>query len=211
MASIWPDVLFPAYGIHPWYVRADTDVRTLLKPYLTEPGITALGEIGLDLAPGCPSLNQQTPILQQQLSFALDFDLPVIIHCRKAHDQMLSILQTFKGRLRGVMHSYSGSTELMFRFLDLGLFIAFSGSVTRHTAKKYHKNAREAPLDRLLVETDAPSIATESTVASLVEPRHTVEVAERIAELRNISYNEICRQTTENAKFLFRLPTPPGP
>lgn len=199
-------VLFPAYGIHPWYVSHSTNVDALLHPYLDNQGVVAIGEIGLDFVPGSPPPDQQISALTQQLNLAVNLDLPVIIHCRKGHEQILPILRAYRGSLRGVMHSYSGSTEFMFRFLDLGLFIAFAGSVTRHTARKHHKNAKEVPLDRLLLETDAPSIATETTLASLVEPRHTVEVAEKVAGLRNIPYDDICRHTTRNARLLFGLP-----
>lgn len=201
-------VLFPAFGIHPWYVADRTDVDSLVVPYLSNHGAIAVGEIGLDLAPGCPPMEWQIPVFERQLILAVEHNLPVIIHCRKAHGQVYQILRSFRGSLRGVMHSYSGSTELMHKFLDLGFFIAFSGSVTRRTAKKYHKNAKEVPFDRLLLETDAPSIATETTVASLVEPRHTVEIAEKVAELREISYNDVCAQSTRNARLLFNLPPP---
>jgi TatD DNase family protein len=211
VVSSRPSVLFPTYGIHPWYVNDSIDVEALLQPYLGGPGVVAIGEIGLDFVSGCPPLDQQIPALKQQLGLAIDLDLPVIIHCRKAHEQLLAILQAFKGSLRGVMHSYSGSTDLMFRFLDLGLYIAFGGSVTRHTARKYHNNAKKVPLDRLLLETDTPSIATESTVASLVEPRHVVEVAEKVAELRSVPYHEICARTTHNARLVFRLPSSTTP
>ena len=103
------------------------------------------------------------------------------------------------------MHSYSGSREMMARFLDLGFYISFSGAVTRRTAKKYHKNAVAVDGDRFVVETDAPSIATETTVASKVEPAHTAEVARRIAGLRAVSFGEICRLTTANAERLFGI------
>lgn len=208
VASAQPDALFPAYGIHPWYVDDSTDVNTLIRPYLTDKDIVAIGEIGLDFVPGCPPTDLQTRVFRSQIDLAMDLDLPVIIHCRRAHEQLYSMLKGYRGSVKGVMHSYSGSTELMFRFMDLGLFIAFAGSVTRRTARKYHKNAREVPLDRLLLETDAPSIATETTVASLVEPRHIVEVAQKVADLRGIAYDDVCRQSTENAGLLFRLPEP---
>jgi TatD DNase family protein len=203
-----PGVLFPAFGIHPWYVSDSTDVDCLVVPYLSNRGAVAVGEIGLDLAPGCPPIEWQIPVFERQLAMAVEHDLPVIVHCRKAHEQLYQVLWAYKGALRGVMHSYSGSTDLMFKFLDLGLFIAFSGSVTRKTARKYHRNAKEVPADRLLLETDAPSIATEMTVASLVEPIHMVEVAEKVSELRGISYDEICEASTRSARFLFNLPLP---
>lgn len=202
-----PGVLFPAYGIHPWYINDATDAGSLLKPYVNDRAVVAIGEIGLDFVAGCPPVDQQIRVLNSQLIIASELDLPVIIHCRKAHDRLYPILKDCKRSIRGVMHSYSGGKEIMFKFLDLGFFIAFAGSVTRQTAKKYHKNAKEVPLDRLLLETDAPSIATETTVASLVEPVNIVEVAQKVADLRGISYDDICRHSTENAAELFGLPS----
>lgn len=108
-----------------------------------------------------------------------------------------------------MLHSYSGGADLLPRFLDLGLDISFSGSVTRTNARKYHRTAAAVPADRFLLETDAPSIATESTAGSEVEPRHVVEVAQKIAALRARTIEEIAAQSTENALALFtRMPRP---
>ena len=111
--------------------------------------------------------------------------------------------------LRGVLHSFSGGRDLALRFIELGFHIAFSGSVTRTTAKKYHTTAEGIPLEYMLVETDAPSIATQTTLASQVEPRHTVEVARTIAELRGSTFEEIAQATTGNARRLFTFTTFP--
>ena len=100
---------------------------------------------------------------------------------------LYQILLNQGGKIRGALHSFSGSKEMMMNLIELGFYIAFSGSVTRKTAGKYHKNAQAAPLERILLETDAPSIATETTVAAEVEPRHIVEVAQKVAEIRGIS------------------------
>ncbi len=158
-----------------------------------------MGEIGLDFSPECPPPEAQREPFRLQLDLAAELGLPVLIHCRKAHDELLKILTRYKGKLRGVLHSFSGGRDLALRFIELGFHIAFSGSVTRTTAKKYHKTAAGIPLDSLLVETDAPSIATQTTPASQVEPRHTAEVARTIAGLRGSTFEEIAQATTGNA------------
>ena len=206
LSSLYRGRILPAYGIHPWYA-ADTINYDILLSYLRRENTVAVGEIGLDFTPHeTPPEQLQVAAFRRQLDYARDLNLPVLIHCRKAHDAVYDILKTYHGGVRGVMHSFSGNVEFMNRFLDLGLYISFSGSVTRETAKKHHKNARAVPIDRLLVETDAPSIATETTRASAVEPRHTIEVARKIAELRGISFEEVCSKSTENARGLFGLP-----
>jgi TatD DNase family protein len=205
LADSFPREILPAFGIHPWFAGEMADDGRLLA-FLRRSDTVAVGEIGLDLSPECPSQELQVRALIRQLDWARDLGLPVALHCRKAYDPLYEILGGYRGRVRGVLHSYSGTEELMFRFIEMGYYISFSGAMTRTTAKKYHKNAHAVPLDRLLVETDAPSIATETTVASEVEPRHVVEVARKIAEIRNIPFEEVCDRSTENARRLFRIP-----
>jgi len=207
LAEAWPGVIFPAYGIHPWFVSGGCNLE-IIRSLLLNNNAVAVGEIGLDnVSTDYPAAEVQEHVLVRQLDLAEEYDLPVLLHCRKAYDRLYAILKHYRGRLRGVLHSYAGGADGMGRFLDLGFFISFSGTVTRSNARKYHRTAETVPLERLLLETDAPSIATESTVASAVEPRHTLEVAKKIAEIRAMSLQEICLQSKENARNLFqRIP-----
>jgi len=206
LAALYPDAVFPAYGLHPWFINAAVDFDALASCISLKDAV-AVGEIGLDFSPECPPAEVQVPVFLRQLDMAAESGLPVLIHCRKAYDRLHDILKSYRGRIKGVLHSYSGGKDAMPRFLDLGFYISFSGSVTRANARKYHKAAAAVPSDRFLLETDAPSIATESTVASEVEPRHVLEVAEKIAELRNLPLAEVGRVSTENALRLFeRIP-----
>lgn len=204
LAEKYRGFIYPAYGIHPWFIEGAFD-PVLLQDCLIGEKAVAVGEIGLDFGAGFSNYEEQILTFKAQLSIALDYDLPVIIHCRKAFDILYDIVSEFRSGIKGVMHSFSGSLELMNKFVDLGLYISFSGSVTRKSARKYHRNAQTVCFDRYLLETDAPSIATESTVASQVEPMHVVEVAQKMAELRSESYETICRQSTENAERLFNI------
>ncbi|MBF0101814.1 MAG: TatD family hydrolase [Desulfobacterales bacterium] len=200
----YPDFLFPVYGIHPWYVQPNINWNDLVF-FINQPHTKAIGEIGLDHSEGCPSHDLQREALMIQLEYATTYNLPVIIHCRKAYEPLYEILKTYKGSIEGVIHSFSSSKEMMFKFIELGYYISFSGSVTRSKARKYHMNAKHIPLERMLLETDSPCIATESTVASQVEPRHSGEIAQMISQLRNLPYEHICDITTQNAKHLFRI------
>ena len=206
IASLYPDAVYPAYGLHPWFVNDQPDFE-VIRSYLARQNAVAVGEIGLDFSPECPPADVQLPVFIQQLDMAAELGLPVMIHCRKAYDRLYEILKSYQGRIKGVLHSYSGGKDAMLRFIDLDFYISFSGSVTRHNARKYHKTAAAVPPDRMLLETDAPSIATETTVASEVEPRHVLEVAEKLAEIRSMPLPEVGRVTTENALRLFdRVP-----
>jgi TatD DNase family protein len=206
LAGLYPGRVFPAYGLHPWFVGEHADF-TVIHSFIMRADAIAVGEIGLDFSAGCPPAEIQLPAFIRQLDIAAELKLPVLIHCRKAYDQLYEILKRYRGILTGVIHSYSGGKDFIERFIGLDYYVAFSGSVTRQSARKYHRAAEAVPMDRILLETDAPSIATESTVASRVEPCDILEVAAKIAELRDISADEVCRCSTENTLRLFdRIP-----
>lgn len=201
LAQLNPDILFPGFGIHPWFL--DEKALQELETYVKMPETVCLGEVGLDLSPGMPSRNAQEAFFAAQIRMAADYGMPVTVHCRRAHERVYEMVQPYRDRITVIMHSFSGSVEVMKRFLDLGCYISFSGSVTRETAKKYHRCAAAVPADRLLLETDAPSIATQTTPASRVEPVHTAEIASKIADIRGASYTEVCRRSTSNARCVF--------
>jgi TatD DNase family protein len=203
LARLYPGMIFPGFGIHPWFL--DEGALRDVKNYLKMPETVCVGEVGLDLSPNMPAGESQESFFTAQLEMAAHHSLPLTVHCRKAHERVYELVKPFEGRVTVVMHSFSGSVEMMQRFLDLGCYIAFSGSVTRKTAKKYHRCAAVVPLKRLLVETDAPSIATQTTVASRVEPAHCAEIALKIAEIRGIPYGEVCRHSTSNALHVFGI------
>lgn len=205
LARTFPDVIFPAYGVHPWFIHERINYDEILF-HLKNNNPVAIGEIGLDFSPECPCHDMQIDALVRQLDWAAELNLPVILHCRKAHDMLLDILLKYTGRIQGIMHSFSGGKARMVQCIERGFYISFSGSVTRKTAKKYHQCAEAVPLERLLVETDTPSIATETTLASAVEPRHTVEIAQKIADIRKIPFANVCAASTDNARRLFNIP-----
>jgi len=204
LAIRYPGFVFPAYGIHPWFID-DSDDVDILKQYLEKGNAVAVGEIGLDFGVGFDDQAHQIALFRKQLELSIEYRLPVIVHCRKAFEAIHRVLSGYRGKIRGVMHSFSGSSELMGMFLDLGFYISFSGSVTRKSARKYHRNAKAVPTDRYLLETDAPSIATENTPASEMEPMHLAEIASKMAELRTTEYEDICRESSDNAEILFNF------
>lgn len=203
LAEALPGFVLPAFGIHPWWAHRFDEAPDLADTLRTVPGAVAVGEIGLDFYPECPSPEVQLACFRRQLNVAAEFGLPVLVHCRKAFDVLYETLKPRRGTPTVVLHSFGGGPEWMARFLDLGVFIAFSGSVTRTTARKYHRCAKRVSVDRFLLETDAPSIATETTVASEVEPAHTAEVAAAVARLRGMPTEEVARRSTASAIRLF--------
>ncbi|OPL18066.1 MAG: hypothetical protein AVO35_07890 [Candidatus Aegiribacteria sp. MLS_C] len=200
------DAVFPALGLHPW--KADEGLDPLaLRDLLESTGSVAIGEIGLDSRVGEPSMDLQMEVFVRQLELALEMDLPVILHCRGAFEEMASVLGSgrFGGRLRGVMHAFSRGPELAGRFLDLGLHLAFGGAVTRPRAGRARRSAAGVPQDRILLETDAPSIGMEGLEPDEVEPAHVRRVAESLASLRDVTTDELASVTTGNAERLFGI------
>ncbi len=196
--------VYPALGLHPWAAEEALDVAEL-KRRLEVGGAVALGEIGLDFKVENVDRQRQVEIFRKQLDLALELDLPVILHCRGAFEEMLEILGKVSAPVRGVVHAFSRGTQLLHRFLDLGLYVGFGGGITRTRAKRPVKSAVAAPLDRILLETDAPSIGLEGVPPEQAEPGNIADIAVKLAELRNESIEIIEKISTRNAERLFRL------
>ncbi|HOX24706.1 MAG TPA: TatD family hydrolase [Candidatus Krumholzibacteria bacterium] len=204
LAAANPGTIYPALGLHPWVADQRLDLGDLANR-LRDCRAVAIGEVGLDTRIESPDLLVQIPALEQQLELARDLGLPVILHCRGAFAELADVLERFSPRLQGVLHAFSRSPELARRFLRLGLHLGIGGSVTRPRARNTRATANTLPLERLLLETDAPSIGLEGIPPEAVEPRHVRDVAETVAHLRGVEPDRIADATTRNAAQLFGL------
>jgi TatD DNase family protein len=206
LADRFPELRY-SVGVHPLdteHWRDDT-AGVLRQAAQADSRVVAIGELGLDLFRD-HNLEQQLATLEPQLDLAVELDLPVIIHCRDAAEPMLAELRERSGRgacPRGVMHCWSGTPEEMAGFLELGLFISFSGNVTFPKAADTHACAQQVPADRYLVETDCPFLAPVPRRGKRNEPAFVAAVAERVAELRGETLQAVARQSTANACALF--------
>lgn len=209
IADRFPEVSF-AVGLHPldvnqWTNETDGQLRRLAA---SDSRVVAIGETGLDFFKA-DNQEQQCQAFLSQLAIARDLNLPVIIHCRDAALAMRSLLEPIcqeHGSIAGVMHCWSGTPEETQWFLDLGLYISFSGIVTFKNATQVQESARLVPSDRLLIETDCPFLSpVPKRSERRNQPAYVQYVAEQIAKLRNVSVEAIALQTTENACQLFNL------
>ncbi|MGB3492235.1 MAG: TatD family hydrolase [Elainellaceae cyanobacterium] len=210
IADQYPELSF-AVGLHPldvdsrWCPEVEQQIRQLAQ---SDRRVVAIGETGLDFfkAENCQS---QLDAFTAQLRVAVDLNLPVIIHCRDAALQAAQLLRNFcdsYGSVQGVMHCWSGTMEETQWFLDLGFYISFSGIATFKNAKQVHDSARLVPDERLLIETDCPFLApVPHRGKGRNQPSYVRHVAERLAELRNVSVEAIAAQTSTNALRLFDL------
>ena len=210
LAKIY-DFDFSSVGYHPHHAT-DTDLHVLreLEELVSEPKVVAWGEIGLDFYRRYSPPGRQVEAFRQQLGMAVDLDLPVIIHDREAHTELFEILKqmTYK-KAKGVIHCFSGDYDLAMALIEMGYHISIPGTVTYKKAVQVHEVATRIPLERMLVETDAPFLAPVPHRGKRNEPLFVTYTAQKIAELRNMDFQEVALQTSENAKRLFDLPDKP--
>jgi TatD DNase family protein len=198
---------FAAVGIHPHDAKT-VNAQTLqeLQELAAHPKVVAIGEIGLDYYYHHAPPAQQLSVLRQQIRLARQLSLPLIIHDRDAHDDVLSVLHEERAsEVGGVMHCFSGDLAFAHRCLELGFYISFAGNLTFKKAGALPEVARQIPLERLLVETDCPYLAPVPYRGKRNEPAHVLHVAAKIAELRQLEPAQVAAVTSSNARQLFAL------
>lgn len=201
---------YPAYGIHPLYLPAlDDAALPVLRQWLASEMVgerppVAVGEIGLDhFVPGFDVLRQEF-FLIEQLKIARDLDLPVLLHTRRAVDQVLKCLRRVRVR-GGIAHAFSGSRAQAEAFVALGFGLGFGGAMTFAGSTRIRKLAAELPLSSVVLETDAPDIPPAWLAGRRNAPAELPRIAEMLAELRRIPVGEVAAATSHNASVLLGL------
>ena len=194
--------IYAAIGLHPSDVNNEQlDIERLLQQ-TKHNKVVAIGEIGIDLYWVKDNFKLQKEVFIKQIELALAVDLPVIIHSRNSAREIYDIVKNYPS-LRGVMHCYSEHTELLDKFINLGFYIGIGGIVTFKNSKEVLEIAKNTPLDRLLVETDAPYLAPVPFRGKINEPAYTAYTLSKLAEIRGLTTREMDRITTENTVRLF--------
>lgn len=199
--------IFSTVGIHPHCAKdAGPHWISSLEGLLRNPKVVAVGEIGLDYYYLHSPKESQQALFRQLLSLASDAGKPVVIHDREAHEDLMDILSTDgKGLVGGVVHCFSGDYRLASWCLDRGLYLSFTGVITFPGAQRERDVARRIPLERILVETDAPYLTPVPHRGKRNEPAYVLYVAREIARIRGTSLEEVAAVTTKNAEKLFHL------
>lgn len=205
LAEQYPHI-YAAVGYHPEncapYTDADLDI---LRRLAQHPKVVAIGEIGLDYYwEQNPPKEFQQAVFRAQLALARELSLPVIVHDRDAHADCLAIVKEFP-EVRGVFHCYSGSVEMARELWKLGWYLGFDGPVTYKNARRTVEVAAEVPLERLLLETDSPYMAPVPKRGTRNDSRNIRCIAEKIAEIRNMTADAIIRVSAENGRRLFGI------
>lgn len=199
--------IYASAGVHPEETADLTEEDMLtLKQTAAHPKVRAIGEIGLDYHYDDIPKTTQKKWFARQIELAREVNLPIIVHDRDAHADTLEILRDCHAEeTGGVMHCYSGSAEMAQDLLDLGFFIGFGGTLTFKNAKKVHKAAEAVPLNRIVLETDCPYLAPEPHRGTRNSSLLMHYVAERLAEIKGISVQEVEEITCANAKKLYGI------
>lgn len=198
------DFIYGAVGVHP-HEAEDTNEEDLkkIKELYSKEKIVAIGEIGLDYHYDFSPREKQIEIFERQVILANELGLPVIVHDREAHEDTMNILKMY--RPKGVVHCFSGSAEMAKEIVKLGLYIGIGGAVTFKNAKKPVEVVEHLPLDRLVLETDAPYMTPVPFRGQRCDSSHIAYTAEKIAEIKNIDIQELINVCNNNAKKLFNI------
>ena len=208
LAARVPNV-FAAVGIHPNYaVQAKPGDWEVIEELALSPKVIAIGETGLDRYWDHTPFEVQLDYFHRQMELAKQRDLPFIVHCREAETDVVAALREAagKGLLKGIMHSFCGGRATLDAALELGMHISFAGMLTFKKNVELRELAKSVPLDRLLVETDAPYLAPQPQRGKRNEPSFVRHTAECLAEIHGRTLDEMSAITTANAKRLFGLP-----
>lgn len=205
LASKYENV-YGLLGVHPSEVKDWTDdLIDKIKECAKSPKIVGIGEIGLDYYWDKSFNDLQKEVFIKQIKLANELNFPISVHDREAHKDSFDILTEFNKNSIVIMHCFSGSVEFMHECVKQGWYIAIGGVVTFKNAIKMKEVAKEVPLDKLLIETDAPYLTPVPYRGKTNQPAYVKYVAEEIANLRNTSFEEINEQTTKNAELVFKI------
>jgi TatD DNase family protein len=208
------DWIYATVGIHPHDASAATDEHfARLEELARHPRVIALGELGLDYYYDHSPREVQKQVLRRQLALAATAKLPVVIHCRDAWDDCLAILdRDWRATgLGGIFHCFTGNANEARRGMDMGFMISFAGNVTYPKMQHLRDVSREIPIEKLLTETDSPFLPPQTQRGKRNEPAFVVQVAEALANVRDLAADEIAAATAANFRLFFRLGPSNGP
>ena len=226
MAEKYEKGVFAAIGLHPMYAAAeflklktDPDEGEFLiheqefnkeryKELVSSKKVVAIGEIGLDYYYKPKTTlklqefkEKQKKIFLEQLDLARELRLPLILHCRMAHDEVIEILK-YRGENKGVIHCFTGNLKQKKKYINMGFYIGINGIIFKFNIDEV---IREIPLEKIVVETDCPYLTPPQEVGKRNEPIFIKHTIQKIADLKNITFDEVCQKTTQNAKSLFKI------
>ncbi len=215
VAAQWPDILnlgtqdkgfHAAAGLHPLFLadHKDHDL-VVLEELCSQKRLVAVGEIGLDFYNGKERQIEQQQLFEQQLAIADTFGLPLILHVRKAHDQVLSILRRKKFTRGGSVHAFNGSLQQAQQYIEMGFVIGVGGSITYSRAKKIRTMVQGLPVESIILETDSPDMLVSGKEHGPNLPQYLPEVLKSVAQLKQFSSEKLAEMTWNTTHEVFRI------
>lgn len=201
------DFIYAAVGIHPHYSKnMTTETIDEIKKFAKNDKVVAIGEIGLDYYRDLSPRDIQKKRFEEQIYLAQEINKPIIIHVRDSYDDTYDMVKnTEGGKNSGIIHSYSGSVDMVKKFLDENFYISISGPVTYPTARNLVDVVKYVPLNKLLIETDSPYLTPEPHRSDRNDSSYVKFVAQKIANIKKITFEEVAETTMENGKTLFGI------
>jgi TatD DNase family protein len=199
--------IYAILGIHPHNAKEiDEETYPALRELCRDRKVKAYGEIGLDFYRNLSPRDVQLRRFREQIGVAKELGLPIVVHDREAHQETLEILKSEKAEeCGGIIHCFSGDYEMAKICIDMGFYISVPGSITFKNAEGFREIVKGIPLESLLVETDAPFITPEPFRGKRNEPSYVRYTAQKVAEIKKMSFEEVAEVTTENALKVYRL------
>lgn len=199
--------VYAILGVHPHNAKEiDDGTYPILKQLCQNEKVKAFGEIGLDFFRNHSPKEVQLKRFCEQIALARELKLPIVIHDREAHRETVDLLRSEKGwENGGIIHCFSGDEKMAHACIDMGFYISIPGSVTYKNGGPYHDLLKKLPLQSIVVETDAPFLAPVPFRGKRNEPSYVRYTAEKVAEIKGVSFEKIAEATTENARRVFRL------
>jgi TatD DNase family protein len=198
--------VYAAVGVHPQEIlEIDNDFWIRFEKALSAPKVIAIGEVGLEISDNLPPVEKQLEILKKFVSVASEKNKPLIFHVRYAHKEFQEFIKNYQGKIKGVMHCFSGTIADVEFYLSCGLYISIAGMITFPKSDALQEVVKNIPLESLLVETDAPLLAPQNWRGKRNEPAYVVEIARKIAEIKGVSLEEVDSATEANTRTLFEI------
>ena len=200
------DNIYASVGVHPHDAKSiDETTYDSLKKLSESDRVVAYGEIGLDFFRNLSPGDLQVKRFGEQLELAGELGLPVIIHDREAHREIVEVLKGWKSYSGGVIHCFSGDYDMAVKCLDMGFYISIPGTITYRKSETLRDVVRKIPIDRLLVETDCPYLSPEPKRGKRNEPANVVYTARKVAQVKGLSFEDVAMITSENTRNLFKM------
>ena len=198
--------IYAVVGIHPHNAKTtSSSTVNSLRELAQDPKVVAIGEIGLDYHRDLSPRPRQKETFEQQIRLANELELPIVVHDREAHQDVLGVLCGLGKDVRGILHCFSGDLEMAEKVIGMGYLISIAGPVTYPNARKLHQLVQHLPDESIILETDCPFLPPQSRRGERNEPLFVLETAHKVAELKGMRLDELVELTSRNARSIFRI------